>query len=170
MAKSTSVALTAMIAGLYFILVHMLGPVSFIVPQVRVADALLMLPAALGLPAIVGVTLGCFIANMFPVGYTVNIIDVTFGSIANLVAGYVVYKIAYNRATAKRLIISACLAVAIVTVIVGSYLPFIIPEVAEANLPTIITVGWIGVLPGEAIAIGVIGLPLIKALKKTLRR
>lgn len=168
MAKSVSVALTAMIAGLYFVLVHMLGPISFIAPQVRVADALLMLPTVLGLPAVVGVTLGCFAANMFPVGHTVNIIDVIFGSTANLVAGYVVYKIAYNRATAKRLMLSAYLAVTIVTVIVGSYLPFIIPEVAEVNLLTVLTVGWLGVLPGETIAIGVIGLPLVKALKKTL--
>ena len=89
------VAETVIFAALYFLLTFILAPISFLLFQVRVSDALIMLSAVLGLPVVYGVFLGCIFANLFPVGYPPNLLDVVFGSIANLVAPYTVYRICY---------------------------------------------------------------------------
>lgn len=163
--KAKFIATASVVAALYATITYAFAPISFLPFQVRVSDALIMLPSALGWPAVAGVTLGCAVANMFPYGYAPNIIDIVFGSLANLVAGSLVCLASYRRG-ARRLTAAAALAIAAVTAIVGSYLPFIIPLEGEVTLLTVLTVGWLGVLPGEVVAIGVLGVPLALAVKR----
>jgi uncharacterized membrane protein len=56
----------SIIAGMYAGLVYVLAPISFQGFQVRVADALLILPFLdyFGFPAVVGLTIGCVLANI----------------------------------------------------------------------------------------------------------
>jgi len=80
----------AVIAGLYAGLVYALAPISFQEFQIRVADALLILPFLdyFGFPAVIGLAIGCAIANLAsPFG----VVDIAFGSFANLAAGLIAW-------------------------------------------------------------------------------
>ena len=66
----------AVVAALYVVLCMALQPFSYGAVQVRVAEALCLLPV-FGAEYIVGVVLGCFLANLL--GST--IVDVIFGTL-----------------------------------------------------------------------------------------
>ena len=68
-----------MVAALYVVLCMALQPFSYGAVQVRVAEALCLLPV-FGAEYIFGVVLGCFLANLL--GST--IVDVIFGTLATL--------------------------------------------------------------------------------------
>ncbi|MCD6341998.1 MAG: QueT transporter family protein [Thaumarchaeota archaeon] len=164
--RSQIVAEVAVFAGLYFALTIALAPISFLPFQVRVSDILIMASAIVGISATYGVFLGCILANLFPVGYPPNPIDIVGGSIANLLASYAVYRIAYGRQGKLRLTIASLTSASIITLIVGSYLPFIIlPNVSWGD---VVWLGYAGVFPGELISQTILGLPLITAVKKVL--
>ena len=78
----------AVIAAVYVVVCLVLAPFSYGAVQVRVAEALCLLPV-FGTEYIVGVTLGCFLANLL--GSTV--VDVVFGTLATLLACLVTYKL-----------------------------------------------------------------------------
>ena len=77
-----------MVAALYVVLCMALQPFSYGAVQVRVAEALCLLPV-FGAEYIFGVVLGCFLANLL--GST--IVDVIFGTLATLLACLVTYKL-----------------------------------------------------------------------------
>ena len=165
--KVVFAAMVVVFTALYFMLTFIFAPISFLPFQVRVSDALIMLSAALGLPVVYGVFLGCILANLFPVGYPPNPLDVIFGSLANLIASYLVYRISYGRGEKTRLIISGVISSLIITFVVGSYLPFLfLPKVSWMD---VFWLGYLGVLPGELVAQLSIGVPLTLALKRILR-
>ena len=70
------------VAAIYVVLCLALQPLSYGAVQVRVAEALCLLPV-FGAEYIVGVVLGCFLANLL--GST--IVDVIFGTLATLLQG-----------------------------------------------------------------------------------
>ena len=82
----------AVIAAVYVVVCLVLAPFSYGAVQVRVAEALCLLPV-FGAEYIVGVTLGCFLANLL--GSTV--VDVVFGTLATLLACLVTYKLRHPR-------------------------------------------------------------------------
>ena len=67
------------VAAIYVVLCMVLQPFSYGAVQVRVAEALCLLPV-FGAEYIAGVVLGCFLANLL--GST--IVDVIFGTLAGL--------------------------------------------------------------------------------------
>ena len=75
-------------AALYVVLCMALQPLSYGAVQVRVAEALCLLPV-FGAEYIAGVVLGCFLANLL--GST--IVDVILGTLATLLACVVTYKL-----------------------------------------------------------------------------
>ena len=78
----------AVVAAIYVVLCMALQPFSYGAVQVRVAEALCLLPV-FGPEYIAGVVLGCFLANLL--GST--IVDVIFGTLATLLACLVTYKL-----------------------------------------------------------------------------
>ena len=60
---SKQIALISIFAALYAIGVISLAPFSYGLVQVRIADALLPLSIVFGMPAVIGLSLGTFIAN-----------------------------------------------------------------------------------------------------------
>ena len=68
-----------LVAALYVVLCLALQPLSYGAVQVRVAEALCLLPV-FGTEYILGVVLGCFLANLL--GST--IVDVIFGTLRNI--------------------------------------------------------------------------------------
>ena len=103
----------AVIAAVYVVVCLVLAPFSYGAVQVRVAEALCLLPV-FGAEYIVGVTLGCFLANL--IGSTA--IDVVFGTLATLMACLVTYKLRNVRI--KGLAIPASLPPVVFNMIIDS--------------------------------------------------
>ncbi|MCS7116316.1 MAG: QueT transporter family protein [Nitrososphaerales archaeon] len=151
-------ALTALLASVYVAAVVTLAPISFEVFQIRVADILMPLSIIFGIPAIVGLTIGAFIANFAsPFG----IIDVVGGSVANFLASYMAWIIGKRRFRGSW-IIAILVENLTITFIVGTYLAYLL------TLPFI--VGWFGVFLGSFVSMNVGGYLLLKALSKRLGR
>ena len=153
--ETRNIALGSVIAALYAIGVIVLVPISFLLFQVRVADALIPLSIVFGMPVVLGVTLGNIIANIYGgLGY----IDIIGGSIANFLAAYVGWKIGVRSFRGSEFVATVVQNL-IVSGIVGSYLAVLF------DLP--LEVGFLGVLLGSIISMNVIGYVLILAIKKS---
>jgi len=139
----------AVIAAVYAVLTLVLAPLSYGMMQVRVSEALCVLP--MFTPAAVpGLFIGCFVANMLgPNG----VVDVLTGSAATLIAAIMSYKL---RDKPKLVPLPPVIANA---VIVGWTLSVVY---GLGVLPACMF--WVGL--GEAIACYVLGYPLIKYLQK----
>ncbi len=150
--NTREVTLSAVIAAAYAALTLLLAPISYYQVQVRVADALLALTLLFGWPSIIGVTVGCFIANILgPFG----LIDAIGGSIANLVATIIGWKLRKNK------ILSLVSMAVVVSAIVSSYL------YALFNVPYLVT--FVYILIGSLISIAGLGYLLLKALERTAK-
>jgi len=159
--KMLTIVKIAVIAGLYAALVLLLAPISFLEFQIRVADALLLLPFLdfFGLPSVVGLTLGCAIGNiMSPFG----VIDIVFGSLANFLAGLVAWLIGRRGKSIVLLITAAIIETAVVSLIV-SY--FVLHKVGGLEL----IIAILGVLVGSVVSICILGVLLVIFLMKGLK-
>ena len=137
----------AIIAAVYAVLTIVLAPISYGPMQVRISEALTVLPVFTP-AAIPGLFVGCFVANMVgPYGA----IDMICGSIATLIAALLTYKLRNNTWLAP------LPPVVLNGVIIGGMLHF---AYGVPNLPA--CMAWVAV--GEAIACYAIGVPLIKLL------
>lgn len=161
---SRDLTLTAVFAALYAMinLVQTLSPFgnpSIYGPvQLRIADFMIALAALLGLPVVIGVTVGCVVVNAFgPIGP----IDVIFGSLANLVAASLVMSL-------RKYKLLACILGAFpIGIIVGGGYLWMFFEVPNelAFLPT-----WIAMLTSilisSWIAITIIGYAVLRTLSR----
>lgn len=148
----------AVIAAVYVVVCLVLAPFSYGAVQVRVAEALCLLPV-FGAEYIVGVTLGCFLANL--IGSTV--IDVVFGTLATLMACLVTYKLRNVRI--KGLAIPASLPPVVFNmIIVGAFEITVFfsdgAPTAELAAFNAVTVGI-----GEIISCTVLGVALVKLIE-----
>jgi len=119
---------------------------------VRVADALLPLSILFGWPAILGLSLGAFVANLFG---GLGPVDIIGGPVANLVAGYVAWRVAIN-GHKSRIALAIGLQILVVSLIVGTYLSYLFAMPLE--------VGLFGVMLGSIVAIGFLGSLVLHAL------
>ena len=93
MTQTKMLAQGAIIAALYVVLTMIFAPISFGAVQIRIAEALTILP--LFTPAAVpGLFVGCVIANILGGGI---IVDVIFGSIATLIGAVLGRMLRSNR-------------------------------------------------------------------------
>lgn len=147
----------AVIAAVYVVVCLVLAPFSYGAIQVRVAEALCLLPV-FGAEYIVGVTLGCFLANLL--GSTV--IDVVFGTLATLLACLLTYKLRDIRV--KGLAIPASLPPVVFNmIIVGAFeITFFSDGAPTAALAAFnaVTVGI-----GELISCTILGVALVKLIE-----
>ncbi|MGD8544184.1 MAG: QueT transporter family protein [Candidatus Bathyarchaeota archaeon] len=157
--NSRDLALIAVFAALYAALVYALPGISFQLPQVRIADALIPLSIVFGWPVVVGVTVGCAVSNVISPLPSV-IVDITFGSIANFIASFLAWKI--GRWKRNKSVINeffGCVVATIaITFIVGTYLAVI----TEMDL----WIWWLDVGIGSVISINIVGYMLIQVMKK----
>ncbi|EFB77271.1 QueT transporter family protein [Subdoligranulum variabile] len=151
----------AVIAAVYVVLCLVLAPFSYGAVQVRIAEALCLLPV-FGAEYIIGVTLGCFLANLF--GST--IIDVIFGTIATLLACLVTYRLRNLRI--KGLAIPASLPpVLFNAVIVGIEITLFFTDYTAMSAPVwlLCITNGISVGIGELISCTVLGVALVKLIE-----
>lgn len=140
----------AMIAALYVVLTLVFAPISFGAMQVRVAEALTILPLFTS-AAIPGLFVGCLLANL--IGGAV-VLDVAFGSLATLIGAVGGWLLRRNRWLVP---IPAILAN---TVIV----PLVLKYGYGVDLPLLLSAVYIAV--GEIIGCGVLGELFASALLK----
>ncbi|MBO4748306.1 MAG: QueT transporter family protein [Clostridiales bacterium] len=140
------------IAALYVALTFVFAPISFGAVQVRIAEALTILPIFTP-AAIPGLFVGCLIGNFLGGGI---ILDIIFGSIATLLGAIGTYLL-----RKKNPIFGTIPPIVANTLIV----PFVI-KYAYAN-ETALPLIMLMILGGEVLSCGVLGGMLGLSLKKT---
>ena len=154
----------AMIAAIYTVVSLVLAPFSYVNIQVRIAEALTILPLIYR-PSIAGVTLGCFLTNLIGAMMGVNptgMIDAVVGTAATLFAAILTYQLR-DRKIAGIPVLSLMMPVIFNFFFVGMELSVLY---FEGNV-------WLGLLiMGTEVAIGelisvIIGYFLVKALDRT---
>lgn len=141
----------AMIAAIYVVLTLLFRPISFGEIQVRIAEALTILP--LFTPAAVpGVFVGCLIANIMGGGI---LPDIVFGSLATLIGAALTYRLKNHSP-----FLGALPPITANTLIV----PFVLFYGYGVNLPIPFMMLTVGV--GEILSCGLLGLALYFSLKK----
>lgn len=141
----------AMIAAIYVVLTLVFQAISFGEIQVRIAEALTILPAFTP-AAIPGLFIGCIIGNIF--GGSI-LPDIIFGSMATLIGAYLTYVLHKQNKYLAPLppIISNIVVV-----------PLILRYAYGFNLPIPFMMLTVGI--GEVISCGVLGMILYSALAK----
>jgi uncharacterized membrane protein len=153
----------AVIAAIYAVLTILLAPVSYGPVQVRISEALTPL-AYIDPAAIIGLYVGALIANLFsPFG----LIDILFGSLLTLIAAFATWGIGrlFKKFGSEKIYHYIGPLVGILPVVVFNAFGVALILKIAANLPYWPSVLYVGI--GEAIAVYVIGYPLLLALMKT---
>ncbi|PKM85897.1 MAG: hypothetical protein CVU87_13985 [Firmicutes bacterium HGW-Firmicutes-12] len=145
--KTDTIARVAIIAAVYAAITLLFAPISYGVIQVRVSEALTILPFIFP-ESILGLFIGCMIANIFG---GLGIIDIVFGSLATLMAAFFTSKM-------PNLYLAPLPPVLINAVIVGLILKFVL------GAPLLLTMLYVGI--GQFLACYLMGLPLLYWLKR----
>lgn len=153
--KTKDLALIAIYAALYAALVVVLGGISYGPIQVRIADSMLAVVPLLGIPGVLGHTLGVFIGNIFsPEG----ILDL-LNTIPSFVMSFVVYYV-YKKTKNDYTVVGTSVAYsAVLGTTVGWMLSYLY------YLPLLLTIAYVAI--GNVIATALIGWPIFKLLKRT---
>ena len=151
---SKQIALISIFAALYAIGVVFLAPFSYGLVQVRIADALLPLSIVFGMPAVIGLSLGTFIANILnPVN--LGPIDILGGTVTNFIATFVAWKICGSNKVP--FIVGIGCQIVIVSVIVGTYLSYLLGSTLIAGI------GYLFI--GTFLSVGILGSILVVIIK-----
>ena len=151
MIKLNFIIRVAMIAAIYVVLNIIFAPISYGPIQVRIAEALVVLPF-IDPSAIIGLFLGCILANVIgPLG----MVDIMGGSLCTLVAAYLTYKVKNPKLAPLPPVLINAFGVSL-------YLHFLF------EIPYWLTVIYIGI--GEIIACYILGYPLLILLIKNKKR
>ncbi len=154
----------ALIAAIYTVISLALAPISYGNIQVRIAEALTLLPLIYR-PSIWGITLGCFLTNLIgamigvnPTGY----LDALIGTTATLIAALITWHFRNHR-------IGKLPLIPILSPVVLNFI-FIGAELAFLLMPDRILMGTLifgtEVAVGELISV-ILGYFLVNALRRT---
>lgn len=141
----------AMIAAIYVVLTYVFAPFSFGEVQVRIAEALTILPVFTP-AAIPGLFVGCLIGNILSGAI---LPDIIFGSLATLIGAFFTYQL-----RDKNKFLAPLPPIAANTIVV----PFVLRYGYGVALPIPFMMLTVGV--GEVLSCGVLGMVLYFALRK----
>ena len=137
----------AVIAALYTAITVLMAPFSYGMVQVRVSEALTILPFLFP-ESVIGLFLGCLISNIYG---GLGLIDIVFGSLATLIAAYLTSKM-------PRTYLAPLPPVLVNAVVVGFILKYVL------GAPLLISMLYVGF--GQLLACYGIGLPLLYLLRR----
>lgn len=148
--KTLYITQAALIAAIYVVLVIIFKPISFTYIQVRIAEALTILPyfTPAGIP---GVTIGCLLANVVSGS---DMFDIIFGTLATLVGAIGSYVLRKHKFLIP---LPPILANSIVV-------PWILRYAYAVPLSIPFMMLTVGI--GEVISCGIIGLILLFVLNR----
>lgn len=155
-----------LVAALYTVLCLVLAPISFGALQVRISEALCLLPV-FGADYIIGVTLGCLLANMLgaAMGTTVAL-DIVFGTLATLLACIFTYLLRNVRTFGLTLLASVP-PVLFNAIIIGLEISFFFTNGAITGPVILFNMVSVGI--GEIISCCVLGVILVRLIERTPR-
>lgn len=165
MSKSIKkLVIISMIAAVYTAISLALAPLSFGNIQIRIAEALVILPL-IYFPSVYGVILGCYLTNLIGAIMGVNLlgfIDVFVGTMATAISAYLTYR--FRNVRIKNIpILSLMMPVIFNGIVVGIELGIVLfPQ----NILLGSLISGIEVAIGELIAV-ILGLFLTNSLAKT---
>ncbi|MCL1820373.1 MAG: QueT transporter family protein [Oscillospiraceae bacterium] len=147
----------ALIAAVYAVLTLAFAPISFGPLQIRIAEAMTILPFLFP-EAIWGLFIGCFISNTIGtmLGVSLGVFDIVFGSLATLLAAYLTSK-------TKKIWLAPLPPVIVNAVVIGTLLTVVLaPEAGIAAFP--LFAGEVAL--GQILSCFGLGIPLLIAVKK----
>lgn len=144
---NSTIARIGIIAGIYLALCLALQPFSYGPVQVRVAEALTLLPVIMP-ESIVGLFLGAILANSFG---GLGFVDIIFGSLATLVAAYLTYALRHTPVYWLPPIVVNAL-------VVGYYLSLLFFR------PVLETMAYVAL--GQTLSVVLLGMPLLRVLRR----
>jgi len=147
MLNTKRIVTASLIASIYCVLAIAFAPISYGAVQVRIAEALTLLPY-LWVEAIPGLFIGCLLANILG---GLGLVDIVFGSLATLIAAIWTRKM-------PNLVLAALPPVLVNMLIVGAYLSRIL------DMPFGIVAIYIGI--GQSIACYGLGIPLTYLIRR----
>lgn len=145
--QTKTIVQVGMIAAIYAALTLVFQPISYGPVQVRIAEALTVLPFFMP-TAVPGLFIGCLIANIYG---NFGLVDIVLGSLATLAAAAITRKM-------PKLWLAPLPPVICNAIVVGGYLSVLV------KMPLWSTVAYVGL--GELIACYGLGYPLLLALRK----
>ena len=171
--KTKELARIALIAAVYAVVTLILAPISFNVVQIRVSEALTLLPFFMGYPAVIGLFVGVVVANFFG---GLGVVDIVFGSLITLVAAYFtsrsrslytagIYPVVFN-ALGIGLMLYFLMDIRLIS-LTAEEIMFLARDISgflEGFLNYLLHALSVGA--GQFIAVYIIGIPLMKLLNK----
>ena len=151
----------ALIAAVYTVISLVLAPFSFGPIQVRIAEAMTVLPL-IWKPSIWALTLGCFLTNL--IGVATNVtgpIDIVVGTLATFLAAVCTYRLKDNKINGVP-VLGILMPVIFNGVFVGIELAWMIPP---DHMLTMSLIYGLTVAAGELIAV-ILGWFLVRELEK----
>lgn len=148
--KTLFLTQAALIAAIYVVLVYIFKPISFGYIQVRIAEALTILPYFTS-AAIPGVSIGCLLAN-FLTG--ADILDIIFGSLATLLGALGSYFLRKHKFLVP---LPPIISNAIIV-------PWVLRYAYGMTLSIPFMMATVGI--GEVISCGILGLAVLLVLNK----
>lgn len=149
---------TAIIAALYAVITIVLAPISYGPVQFRVSEIMVLL-AFFDPFYIVGLTIGCFIANILgPNG----LMDIILGTLATFIS---VYAISVTGKFVKNKKASLLVASLWPTVFNGLIIGWMLNYLYQ--LPLVLSIGEVAI--GEFVVVTIVGVPLIKLIQNKLK-
>jgi uncharacterized membrane protein len=143
--KTQFITQAALIAAIYVVLVFVFKPISFSNIQIRIAEALTILPYFTP-AAIPGVAIGCLLGNFLGGS---DILDIIFGTLATLIGGVGSYLLRRNK-----------YLVPLPPIISNTIIiPWVLRFAYGLTLPIPVMMATVGI--GEIISCGVLGLGLL---------
>ena len=155
-----------LIAAVYTVLCLVLAPFSYGAVQVRVAEALCLLPV-FGADYIVGVTLGCFLTNLVGVSMGTTVaVDIVFGTMATLLACLCTYLLR-NVRFKKLALVPSLPPVLFNAVIIGLEISIFFTD-GSATIPVVLfNMATVGL--GEIISCCILGVLLVRLIESNQR-
>lgn len=148
MRQANYIARAAVIAAIYGLVTYALKPISYGPIQIRVSEALVLLPL-LEDSAVLGLFIGCMLANILG---GLGVWDIYLGSLITLLAAYLTSKMPSP-------ILGAIPPIVLNAVGVSYYISVLY------KLPYGLTAMYIGI--GEFLAVAGIGIPLFYAIRRS---
>ena len=151
--KTKSIATTAIVAALYATVTLTLSFISYGPIQFRLAEVMTLLPL-LNKKYILGLTLGCFLANVLG---TLGVADIIFGTTATFISVYLVYLTGvYMKDKKGTIFIASLWPTAVNAIIIGIELKVFF------GFPLFLSMIQVGF--GQFVVITIIGVPLFKTI------
>ncbi|MHA1615692.1 MAG: QueT transporter family protein [Candidatus Njordarchaeales archaeon] len=166
----------AVLAAAYTALTYAIMPIAYLINQIRISDAMLIIPfhKKYGKSAVIGLTLGGFLANLVS---PIQPWDLIFGPVTNLLVCLVIYYLGMfsrklNLRRELRIIlggVGALIGALIIGLLIGYELVFLAPpELSGLSMGASYIEAVVVLTLSELIALFIGGLALLSTLLKAV--